>query len=78
MRSINLRQWDNTATAATFSVVPTIVGFDVVDDPTGHTVATAESEQEASSIVADLRDAARLGGSYLAAALGCPMDEDND
>ena len=76
-RSLNVRQWGSPL-QTTFSVVPTICGFDVVDDPTGHTVANTDSRHEAESIVADLREAAMIGTNRLAAALGCPLDEDND
>jgi hypothetical protein len=77
MQSLNIRRWQ-TPTAATFSVLPTLAGYDVVDDPTGHAVAFAESRDEADGIVADLREAALNGCNRLAAALGCPMDEEDE
>lgn len=56
-----------------FSYVPTIDGFDVVCDLTGHTVVAGRpSARSANGIAQRLNEAARHG--TLARALGCVED----
>lgn len=48
-----------------FSVVPAIHGYDVVDESTGHPVAHSTYQHEADKLAADLRKSAKSGSAEL-------------
>lgn len=52
-----------------FAVLPTIDGFDVIDNVTGHAVDHRDGIMQAVGVAFKLNHAAAAGPSYLASAL---------
>lgn len=61
---------------ARFSILPTLDGFDVIDDATGRPVDHRDTARSANGVAFSLNDAARHG--QLSRRLGCHPSDPSD